>query len=72
MGYESGLLRWIRMSKKPPKFYKQTQTCCGKKLVWENCGHRAGVACGDCAGAGGWWLECPKCGYQPYKKEELC
>ena len=59
------------MSKMPTKEYKQEQVCCGKKLTWADCGHRAGTGCPDCAGAGGWWLECEVCGKQPYLPEEL-
>ncbi len=53
------------MSKKPPKYIKQEVICCGKKLKWINCGHRAGEGCPDCLGAGGWYDECPKCEKQP-------
>lgn len=59
------------MSKKPPKYFKQKIICCGKSLKWENCGHRVGEGCPDCAGAGGWWKECETCGKQPYLQEEL-
>ena len=54
------------MSKKPPRWFKPEQVCCGSPLRWHDCGHRPGVPCPDCAGAGGWWEECPTCGKQPY------
>lgn len=60
------------MSAHPPKYFKQTQIHCGKKLKWTDCGHRAGVGCPDCLGAGGWWEPCEVCNnYQPYTPKEL-
>lgn len=57
--------------KNPPKTYKQTQEHCGVKLVWIDCCRPGADGCPDCSGAGGWWEECSKCGYQPYTAKEL-
>ena len=51
--------------------YKQTQVHCGNKLVWVNCCRPGKNGCPDCLGAGGWWEECPTCGYQLYGDELL-
>jgi hypothetical protein len=57
--------------KNPPKYYKQTQVCCGKKLKWINCCRPGPDGCPDCMSVGGWWQECPKCGNQPFGTELL-
>jgi len=57
--------------KNPPKYYKQTQTCCNKPLEWITCCWPGPEGCPDCSGAGGWWEECSQCGNQPYGDELL-